>query len=619
VKQRRIVTDAEQIICEAWKPLSEVPAWQWVSENIELPSDSELRSFDFELFPLAKFALDQLCHNALLKRYTEMVSAQSGKTIVKLSYVCWKIINRPSSLGWFTDTGINAKSDYKTKVLPMLESCKEVEKLLPTDRAKKNNTLIQFGFMNLRVMGAESKSNREGKTIAEVLCDEVRNYPDGAMEQIDNRFKTISNWRRILFSSAGKITQEPWLSFEKGTRHMGFWNCPKCGHKQTFRFGKIDSALYPNKRACGGFIWDTNEKTHPQEDVFDFKELIPTIRYQCENEICKHLFEEKEKLSLIASVKFEQTNPMADMSDVSVHCWEAYMPFAGCSWANIVTKFLKANVAKKRGNIEPMKIFVTETLGEPWEERGEKIVEGEIVNCAGQYSVGEEWPSEIKCARQIVVDVQHGYVKYNYSMFKPDGEKRTVRVGTMADLNDVRAFQLAKKIKDFCVGVDCAHTPGTVLGHCLRWGGWVRDPKGGREHVWAGWRPLIGDSADDFTTYIVDNAGNRVPIKSYWKAVLINANEGMSDKKMPIHRYSWSNSHYKEELYLRRIKQLGAKWEIPEDIGADYHRQLSCTERIEVPDAEGKVTGHVWKERGRHDDADNEQMQLVLADINGIN
>jgi hypothetical protein len=610
--------DLYTLAAEPWEPVSEKPGWQWVSENCDLPADSELKSFDFELFWLARFVLEQLCHNEHLKRFTEMVSAQVGKTVTILAYLCWKIKNRPSSVGWYTDTGINAKHDFKTKILPALEDCKPVAPLLPAERSKKNNTLIQFGFMNLRVMGAESKSNREGKTISEVMCDEVRNYPPGGMEQIDNRFKTITNHRRILFSSAGEITQEPWVSFHRGTRHLGFWKCPHCGHAQTFRFGKDESPLYPTKRKSGGFIWADNELTHPGDDVYNFKELDPTIRYQCENENCKYEFKESEKLQLIRDTEAVQTNPMADPADVSVHCWEAYMPFSGCSWPTIVHKFLNALVAMRHGNIEPLKVFTKETLGEPWEERGVKPMEGEIMERCGQYSIGEEWPSEIKCARQISVDNQRGFVKFNYSIFNRAGEKRTVETGSLATFDELRAYQVAKKVSDRGVGVDCAHKPNDVYEACLKYGNWLQDPNGGKNHIWNGWLPLLGDDAEEFTNYILDKDGRQMVIKAHWKAVLISANEGRSGKQKPIHRFSWSNPHYKHQLYFVRIKGLGALWEIPKNVKPQYVKEMQAVERKDVRDAEGKTIGYEWKDRGRHDDSDCELMQLVMAEINQL-
>jgi hypothetical protein len=309
---------------------------------------------------------------------------------------------------------------------------------------------------------------------------------------------------------------------------------------------------------------------------------------------------------------------MADPSDVSVHCWEAYMVFAGCSWLNIVRKFLIASVAMRHGNIEPMKVFIQETLGEPWEDRGEKPLEGEIMNRCGEYSIGEEWPKEIKCARQITVDMQMGFVKFNYSAFNPAGEKRTIETGHLATLDELRAYQVLKKVMDRAVAIDCAHKPAEVYEQCLRYGNWVADPKGGRDHFWNGWLPLLGDDAEEFVNWFLDKSGNRIPVKAHWKAVLINAREGKSGREKPIHRFSWSNPHYKTELYIRRIKGLGPAWQIPKNVSAEYVKQMQVTERIEIRNAEGVLTGYQWKERGRHDDGDCELMQLVLADINGV-
>jgi hypothetical protein len=583
-----------------------------------LPPGSEQKRFDFELFPLARFVLMQLCHNEYLRHFTEMLSAQVGKTVTILAYLCWKIKNRPSSVGWYTDTAINARNDYKTKVLPMLENCKPVAKLLPITRGKRSATLIQLGFMDLMVLGAESKRNREGKTISEVMCDEARNYPPGAMVQIDNRYKTISNLRRIIFSSAGDTTEEPWISFEAGTRHMGFWRCPHCQHKQTFRFGRKKSPLYDAPRTYGGYVWDDNELTHPSDDVYNFKELDKTVRYECENEKCRYRFQEGEKIALIKSVEFEQTNLMAEPQNISVHCWEGYMPFAGCSWPSIVHKFLNASVAMRQGKIDQMKVFVKETLGEPWVDEGEKPVEGEILKRCGDYSIGEEWPPEVKCARQITCDLQMGFVVYNYSIFNQGGEKRTVDVGRLATFDEVREYQKAKKVKDRGVGIDCAHRPQHVFEECLKYGNWIPDPNGGKDHVWNGWVPLLGDDAEEFVHYVLDKDKNKVAIRTHFKPVLVNANEGRSGKQRPIHRYFWSGPHYKFELYFRRIKGEGLPWWIPKNIGNEYLKQMQATERIEVRDAEGKTTGYLWKENGRHDDSDCELMQLALADINGI-
>ena len=615
----------KQLICPAWEPVSDDPAWQWVQENVELPPDSELKQFDFELFPLAVFVLNQLCHNEFLRHFTEMLSAQVGKTVTMLAYLCWKIKNKPGSVGWYTDTNINAKGDYKTKILPALEACPKVLPLLPEDRSKKNNTLIQLGFMNIRVAGAETKTNREGKTMAEVLCDEVRNYPPGAMQQIDNRYKTITNYRRILFSSAGDKTNEPWLSYHKGTRHLGFWHCPHCNHKQTFRFGRKESPLYPAPRECGGFIWDDNSTTHPSEMVYNLPELTKTVRYQCENPTCKHEFREADKIALIRSVRFEQTNPMADPNvNVSVHCWEAYMPFAGCSWGSIVSKFLNAHVAMLQGDIQPMKVFVCETLGEPWEVQAAKVNDGELGKRCGAYSVGEEYPPEKHCTGILSCDNQHGFLHVLYRLHTKLGESRLVERVKLVDLKELRLYQMAKKradgtpfIKNRGVGLDVAHKPRFIYAGCLENGQWWKNPETG-EIVWNGWLPLLGDDAREFTRTITDNKGVKHSVKSGWKEVMVNANQGESGREVPIHRFHWSKHHYNEEVFFTLIPGKGLHWEIPQNIDPEYFEQMKNLKWRDITNAEGQKIGIEFFEQGRHDDPDCEKMQRVIANINGV-
>lgn len=620
-------TIERSLICPSWEPKSDQHACDWITEHFELPPDSELTRMDFEVFPLARFVIDQLAHNELLRRFTEMVSTQSGKTSNVLAYLCWKIKNKPSGAAWYTDTNINAIGDAKTKLLDTFESCRVIKDLLPSDRHKKGLKLIQFQTMNLRIMGADSKGNREGKTISEVLCDEVRNYKPGAMEQIDGRFKTITNWRRIIFSAAGETTNEPWLSFTKGTRHMGFWKCPHCDHKQTFRFGKKKSALYPDSRTCGGFVWDDNATTHPSDLVYNIPELLKTVRYECENEKCKKHLEEHEKLNLIRTTVFEQTNPMADpRSDVSVHCWEAYMPFPGCSLASIVTRYLKALVAMKQGNISPMKIFVTETLGEPWEIRGEKPEVGEIMKRCGEYSMGEEQPAEIKCAKVLTFDNQLGFIVFVYRLWCY-GKSWLVDCGRLADLDELRTYQRAKGIQDAGVGGDVSYRPRDVYAHCLAHGGWQKIaetekqtggiPSGtlqqsvrlrGALYIWNGWLPMMGDEAKEFTMSI-----GGVATKTTTKPVVLNAMEGQPGAPREIQRLSWSKPHYQEWLHMTALTGQ-CEWFIPKNVPQEYAKQMSEVERLTVTDFEGRITGYKYPDKERHDYPDCERMNAALAD-----
>lgn len=74
----------------------------------------------------------------------------------------------------------------------------------------------------------------------------------------------------------------------------------------------------------------------------------------------------------------------------------------------------------------------------------------------------------------------------------------------------------------------------------------------------------------------------------------------------------WSNLAHKDILFQLR-NQKGVSWEIPEDAGREYLRQIDA----EVRRGEGKTA--VWKKKHNDNHAtDCEAMQTVLASMLGI-
>jgi len=604
------MTSVRQILCALFEPVSEAPAWQWIAENVELGSGSELKRFDFDLMPMHRWQHEQL-QNPQVRRYTEMVCAQSGKTVNKLGHLVWKVKNQPRDIGWYTDTTIKAVADYKTKIKPFLENCSGISAMFPKERAKKSQRLVQFESMNLHILGAESASNRESITLFEAYCDEVRNYKPGALTQIDNRLKTIRSSKRVVFSSAGNEHDELHRAFNEGTRTMFNFKCPACHHSQPFRFGRDATPLFPQPREHGGFVWETNDKTKPSEDVWDFKALAETVRYECE--ACKARFAKADKWKLLATLHPVDTNPHAEPGNVSAWWWEAYMPWASCEWDQIVIKFLRAQLAAKRGDFEPLRVFVCETLGEPWRPPGgHRVQSGEIMKRCGTHAMREHW-TDAGVIRVLTVDVQQGYIYYVLRGHKKMEGSRLIDCGTMPTFDDLRAYQQAMEVTDRCVFIDCAYKPSEVFKACLQYGRWVPDnsrpqaPFYGR--AWNGWTPMRGEDYDDYTMPI---AGERV--KTRWRFHDQEATSGMAGVPHVIRVFLFSKPWFRERLFLYAVKGK-LPWVLPQNIPDDYVRQMGNVEQRELLDANGQVTGYEWHEKGRHDYPDCESMQLAVANI----
>lgn len=74
----------------------------------------------------------------------------------------------------------------------------------------------------------------------------------------------------------------------------------------------------------------------------------------------------------------------------------------------------------------------------------------------------------------------------------------------------------------------------------------------------------------------------------------------------------FSNTSHKDILFQLR-NQRGVEWQIPDDVGNDYLRQIDA----EVRRGEGKTARWVKRHNDNHA-TDCENMQIVLASIFGL-
>lgn len=93
------------------------------------------------------------------------------------------------------------------------------------------------------------------------------------------------------------------------------------------------------------------------------------------------------------SGRFVRRNPTAPRHRVSFH-WNALLP-PWVAWRSIVEEFLAARGAARNGDIQPMKTFVNETLGEPWKDQLGEIEDFDfLLGRRGDHDFGDPWPEE---------------------------------------------------------------------------------------------------------------------------------------------------------------------------------------------------------------------------------
>lgn len=601
ITQRQKLETIWDAMCVASSPPSEGPMWRWWEKNISLDSTSHAHGrYSTELVPVVRI-WSKHAQNPGMRRLLVMVSAQSTKTQNLINKILFDGKEDPGPTMWVMASKDSAEEFLKTRLLPALENCEAIADFMPKSRNRKAKGLIQLTSMNLFMRGSNSRAGLQSHPIRRIMCDERREWKKGAIGLLRKRLRTFANSQEISTGTAGAENDElhrDWLDGSQGFIH---WNCPKCEHSQPFRFGRKASVLFPNDRMKGGLRWSDAAKV---DGKWDEDEVRRTTEYECEN--CGERFRSNEKLKLQETIHEHHRRPERLPQYPSLHWNALYMPWRDCDWGEIAVEFLKAGAALDYGDVEPMKAFVTETLGEPWRDNSESAKSADLLARCGGYKTGDKWPESRDVAQLLTIDVQSGYFVLTHHQFRPGGDTRLVRPFKALSWEECRDYQVAQGVKDMGVFVDCSWTrtknaPSApdVFANCLKYN----------------WTPIAGDDASDFTLQVRNSKSNEtVSVKSPWGISYRDPQIGMLGAgKSLLQVYVWSKPHYREKLFVYALKGKGAMWEVPDDLSPEYVDQMQNVERVLLPD--GTIE---WREKGRHDYPDCELMQMAAADIRQI-
>lgn len=575
------------------------PAWLWCEKNIELDHTSPFPGkYSTKMTPMVRTVMNAAQNNNN-RRVVIMCSAQSAKTQTIMNFVAWMIRNDPGPAFWVMAAADDTKEFSKTRLMPQLESIEALKELMPTERRGRNTMLMMFTTMNLMMRGSNSKSKLQSTPVRWLILDEVRNYTKGALELVLKRVRAWWNSRTIMISTPGVKFDEIHRAYLEGNQIMFHFKCLKCGHSQPFRFGRQATIVFPKERSKGGMIWDTNDVTKPS-GIWDFEELRKTVRYQCES--CAAEFREADRWALNQTFHEVEHNSMPDAGTVSVWWNALYMPWI--KWGDIVTEFLKADMAWKRGNLEPLKAFVCETTAEPWEEIGDRPNENELRRQCGRfygepYDRGAVWPDE-NTAMVMTVDTQAahgGFLKYVIRQWRQTGDSRLIDYGIVLDYDELRDLQTRKKIRSDLVFLDSGYNASKVYKACMEFG----------------WQAMKGDDRENFIYHEVRRQ-YRLPYK------VTNVDPALGTKlqgRTSLRLILWSNPTYKDRLLLHIVLGRGPIWQIPDDVTSDYFQELMGEERQAKEDSRQNIF-YEWVKVGTNDYLDCELMQLVVADLAGL-
>jgi len=563
------------------RPPDRRPVWQWLEDNVEIGNDSAAPGpFRILNAPHTKRIYELLADHSV-REIIVACAAQTGKSVAGMCAVVWAMSEDPGPCMWHTDTDPNAEKFLRDRLLPMIHSCPSLASQI-TRQAKK-----QITFLNgpLYLSGTGSRGKVASDPIRWHFMDEVAKWGKGMLNRAIKRTASFWNAKRVMMSTPENEGDEFDQKWKDGTREYWFFPCENCGTTNQLLWGQMK--------------WNTNDTTHPK-DHWDWDELTKTIRFECKK--CGHPHRDvpQTRWHICDKGGFVATNPKAPKWRVSLN-WSALLPPLR-PWIDSVREFLEANeVLKTTGNIEPMRVWQTETMGLPWEDRLGQIEDfGFLEHRKRDYDFGDNWSEEIKGCRFMSADRQgkggehYWYVVRAFGRF---GKSRLIAYGkcaTKAELETIRQEYGVSANK--CL-VDTGFETGDTYRFCASFG----------------WHAFKGDDAPYFL--MVDPATKRA-IRKLWKLSFVDPAVGTSQqgRLRPIELIRFSSDGLKDVL-IDYMRGTVGEWTLPERVGRDYMLQMTAEVRKERLSKRGKIVNEWHRIRPDNHLLDCELQIMVAAMI----
>ena len=358
------------------RPPPEMTISQWAEKYRILAgtASSEPGRWSNARTPYLVEIMDELSPQSSATDVVFMKGSQIGGTEVLINTALYYIKHCPSPIGQFQTTEQTAKRFLKQRENPAFTAMGMNDLFYGDEMYIKEfpGGILTTGWSN-------SPSNFRSAPFCISLCDEISEWPDDCGGQGDPcelaRRRTTNFPRRKLFwNSTPGIEGECRITkmFELGDQRHYQVPCPHCGELHKWEWGNV--------------VWDcdSNGKALPQ-----------TVRMRCPH--CGEEYGEYHKTELMALGQWVAENP--DGEYPSFHINALYSPLGWYSWANAVSDFAKA-----KGDVNKMKSFTNNVLGEPWSLDG-----GKVIDPNGLMSRCEEYEAEVPDGAVVLtagVDVQ---------------------------------------------------------------------------------------------------------------------------------------------------------------------------------------------------------------------
>lgn len=359
-----------------WKPPPRLTVSQWADTKRQLSREASAEPGQWRTgrAEYQRGIMDAISDPAV-HTVVVMSSSQVGKSEMLLNAIGFHMEQDPAPMLFLQPTIEMAETFAKDRVATMLRDTPCLRGLVGEARAKDSvNTILHKVFPggHVTLAGANSPASLASRPVRLVFADEVDRYPPSAGAEGDPvtlakaRTKTFWN-RKIVMTSTPTVTGASRIeqAYAESDRRVFMVPCPHCQVEQRLMWAQVK---WPEGR--------------PAEAALHCVE-------------CGAAWSDAQRWSAIRRGTWQETALFRGVA--GFHLSELYSPWAHI--ADVATAFLEAKHSRSQ---ERIRAWINTSLGECYEQDGEKVDDASIAGRA------EEWTGEPEgvLLRTVGVDVQ---------------------------------------------------------------------------------------------------------------------------------------------------------------------------------------------------------------------
>ena len=343
-------------------PPPDIKPSEWAEKNIRIPLGNAIPGpISFDNAPYQRGMIDVIQEEGI-KRISFMTGAQLGKTTIQQCITTYFIAYEPKSQIFVQPTQGDVQTFLETKLRPMIEANPSISSKMAKPRSRdgvNNSRMISYVGGWLLFSWAGSPKTLRGRSAPVTHADECDGMEATAegdpVELLSQRAATFGDQALRTESSTPTISGASRIenAFNQGDKRRYYVPCPHCGEAQFLRWENV--------------TWQGRKSSNIQDakEDLDQDHEVDTATYRCE--CCSDVWSDGERIAAIRD------------AEKLGHGWKAEKPFQG--HASFHAPEMLSTFRKMRDIVQSyldklalddLQVFVNVSLGETYEENGDK-------------------------------------------------------------------------------------------------------------------------------------------------------------------------------------------------------------------------------------------------------